>query len=106
MDWDLPPKKKTDICTIMYTSEIIGDPKGVIIKNEALMAEVLSVDHILMLTDRVARTISLEASLVSCCIAYTIANTASRQHYKKKKIFRIIFRRKESFEFPTEFTHG
>ncbi|XP_047149058.1 probable CoA ligase CCL6 [Vigna umbellata] len=54
LDWDLPLKKKTDICTIMYTSGTTGDPKGVVIKNGAFMAEVLSVDHILMLTDRVA----------------------------------------------------
>ncbi|KAK7348976.1 hypothetical protein VNO80_23778 [Phaseolus coccineus] len=54
LDWDLPSKKKTDICTIMYTSGTTGDPKGVVIKNQAFMAEVLSVDHILKLTDRVA----------------------------------------------------
>ena len=30
-----------------------GEPKGVIIKNEAFMAEVLSIDQILLLTDKV-----------------------------------------------------
>ncbi|RDX94133.1 Long chain acyl-CoA synthetase 2, partial [Mucuna pruriens] len=53
MDLDLPPKEKTNICTIMYTSGTTGEPKGVIIKNEAFMAQVLSIDQILNLTDRV-----------------------------------------------------
>ncbi|MED6168364.1 eukaryotic long-chain fatty acid CoA synthetase (LC-FACS) [Stylosanthes scabra] len=54
LDGDLPPKKKTDICTIMYTSGTTGEPKGVIIKNEAFMAEVLSIDQVLDLTDKPA----------------------------------------------------
>ncbi|CAN0927711.1 Probable CoA ligase CCL6 [Linum grandiflorum] len=52
LDCELPPKKKTDICNIMYTSGTTGEPKGVIISNEALVAEVLSVDQLLYLTDR------------------------------------------------------
>ena len=39
----------------MYTSGTTGEPKGVIIKNEAFMAEVLSIDQILHLTDKVVR---------------------------------------------------
>ncbi|KAJ7945994.1 Long chain acyl-CoA synthetase [Quillaja saponaria] len=38
----------------MYTSGTTGEPKGVILRNEAMMAEVLSIDQILFLTDRVA----------------------------------------------------
>lgn len=51
LDLDIPLKKKTDICTIMYTSGTTGEPKGVIIKNEAFMAQVLSIDQMLKLTD-------------------------------------------------------
>ncbi|CAN6544197.1 unnamed protein product [Malus baccata var. baccata] len=52
-DCELPPKRKTDICTIMYTSGTTGEPKGVIISNRAILAEVLSVEQLLFLTDRV-----------------------------------------------------
>jgi long-chain acyl-CoA synthetase len=53
LDCELPPKHKTDVCTIMYTSGTTGEPKGVILTNGALVAEVLSVDQLLFLTDRV-----------------------------------------------------
>ncbi|KAL4013351.1 hypothetical protein IC575_025517 [Cucumis melo] len=54
LDCELPSKQKTNICTIMYTSGTTGEPKGVILNNAAIMAEVLSVDHLLLLTDKVA----------------------------------------------------
>ncbi|KAM1348928.1 hypothetical protein PS2_003095 [Malus domestica] len=52
-DCELPPKRRTDICTIMYTSGTTGEPKGVRISNGAIMSEVLSVEQLLFLTDRV-----------------------------------------------------
>ncbi|XP_012836994.1 PREDICTED: long chain acyl-CoA synthetase 2 isoform X1 [Erythranthe guttata] len=53
LDEDLPPKKKTDTCTIMYTSGTTGEPKGVILSNAAFMTEVLSMDQLLLETDKV-----------------------------------------------------
>ncbi|XP_015058188.1 long chain acyl-CoA synthetase 4-like [Solanum pennellii] len=42
---DLPAKKKTDICTIMYTSGTTGDPKGVMISNESILSLISGVNH-------------------------------------------------------------
>ncbi|PRQ23463.1 putative long-chain-fatty-acid--CoA ligase [Rosa chinensis] len=40
-DCELPPKQRTAVCTIMYTSGTTGEPKSVIVSNAALMSEVL-----------------------------------------------------------------
>ncbi|CAA3003466.1 long chain acyl- synthetase 4-like [Olea europaea subsp. europaea] len=43
--FDIPIKKKTDICTIMYTSGTAGDPKGVMITNESILSIISGVNH-------------------------------------------------------------
>jgi non-ribosomal peptide synthetase component F len=45
--YELPPKEKADICTIMYTSGTTGDPKGVLISNKSIIAIVTAVDQFL-----------------------------------------------------------
>ncbi|KAF3328605.1 long chain acyl-CoA synthetase 4-like protein [Carex littledalei] len=43
--FDLPVKTKEDICTIMYTSGTTGDPKGVMMSNESILALIGGVDR-------------------------------------------------------------
>ncbi|CAN4108406.1 unnamed protein product [Withania somnifera] len=45
--FDLPAKKKTDICTIMYSSGTTGDPKGVMISNESILSVISGVNHLM-----------------------------------------------------------
>ncbi|KAL9271915.1 Long chain acyl-CoA synthetase 4-like protein [Drosera capensis] len=47
-EYELPAKKKTDVCTIMYTSGTTGDPKGVLISNESILALIAGVKHFLI----------------------------------------------------------
>lgn len=42
---DLPPKKRSDVCTIMYTSGTTGEPKGVVITNESILSIISGVQH-------------------------------------------------------------
>ncbi|XP_074285832.1 putative CoA ligase CCL6 [Silene latifolia] len=51
-DGEFPVKQKSNICTIMYTSGTTGEPKGVILHNEAFLAEVYSMDYLLAETDK------------------------------------------------------
>ncbi|KAG5539550.1 hypothetical protein RHGRI_019925 [Rhododendron griersonianum] len=44
---DLPVKKKSDICTIMYTSGTTGDPKGVMISNNSIVTLIAGVKCLL-----------------------------------------------------------
>ncbi|CAK9140507.1 unnamed protein product [Ilex paraguariensis] len=43
--FDLPIKKKIDLCTIMYTSGTTGDPKGVMISNASILSIISGVNH-------------------------------------------------------------
>lgn len=45
--FDLPVKKKSDICTIMYTSGTTGDPKGVMISNDSIIDLLAGVKRLL-----------------------------------------------------------
>ncbi|GJN00872.1 hypothetical protein PR202_ga18094 [Eleusine coracana subsp. coracana] len=41
---DLPEKKKSDICLMMYTSGTTGEPKGVMISNESILTNIAGID--------------------------------------------------------------
>ncbi|XAR55132.1 Long-chain-fatty-acid--CoA ligase [Bertholletia excelsa] len=45
--YDLPVKKKSDICTIMYTSGTTGDPKGVLLSNNSIVSLIAGVKRLL-----------------------------------------------------------
>ncbi|WJX72292.1 eukaryotic long-chain fatty acid CoA synthetase (LC-FACS) [Trifolium repens] len=54
----------------MYTSGTTSEPKCVIIKNEAFMSEVLSIDQIIRLTDKVAADDDVYFSLLPLAHVY------------------------------------
>lgn len=50
--------KKSDICTIMYTSGTTGDPKGVLISNDSIITLIAGVKKLLQ---SVNEQVTLEA---------------------------------------------
>lgn len=68
----MPEKKKSDICTIMYTSGTTGDPKGVMISNESLVVNTVGPDSVMQYVGEVVSTeylfFFMKESLVSTCI--------------------------------------
>ncbi|CAI0441160.1 unnamed protein product [Linum tenue] len=50
-EYDFPEKKKSDICTIMYTSGTTGDPKGVMISNLNIITLIAGVKRVLECVD-------------------------------------------------------
>lgn len=66
----------------MYTSGTTGEPKGVILSNVALMAEVLSVDQMLLLTDKVV------CCYTSLCLS---SNPDSRAPFCAIQVYRDNF---------------
>ncbi|CAI9775781.1 unnamed protein product [Fraxinus pennsylvanica] len=67
--FDLPVKKKTDICTIMYTSGTTGDPKGVMISNNNIITLVAGVKRLLgSVKEAVITSHIFDRVLEECCI--------------------------------------
>lgn len=61
--FDLPVKKKSDICTIMYTSGTTGDPKGVMISNNSIVTLIAGVKRLLESVNEAVITYSFDFSL-------------------------------------------
>lgn len=53
-------KKKSDVCTIMYTSGTTGDPKGVMLSNESIIAVLSGLKHVLESVDEHVISCSLQ----------------------------------------------
>lgn len=74
--FDLPIKKKSDICTLMYTSGTTGDPKGVMISNDSIITLLAAIKHVLWSCNEQVSTFCFWPFLfvVSICYVQGTAN--------------------------------
>lgn len=68
----LKPPRPSDLCTICYTSGTTGNPKGVMLTHENVIASVSAVilqmgDHKLRSTDTMISFLPLAHMLERCC---------------------------------------
>ncbi|EOA33728.1 hypothetical protein CARUB_v10019918mg [Capsella rubella] len=61
--FELPEKKRNDVCTIMYTSGTTGDPKGVLLTNESII-------HLLEGVKKLLKTINEELTSKDVYLSY------------------------------------
>ncbi|XP_010473705.1 PREDICTED: long chain acyl-CoA synthetase 3-like [Camelina sativa] len=62
-EYELPEKKRNDVCTIMYTSGTTGDPKGVLLTNESII-------HLLEGVRKLLKTINEELTSKDVYLSY------------------------------------
>ena len=74
MSFDLPVKKKSDVCTIMYTSGTTGDPKGVLITNESIITLLAGIQQLLKSCNEKASVGILRALVSRNVFSFRIMN--------------------------------
>lgn len=69
--FELPVNKKTDVCTIMYTSGTTGEPKGVMISNNSIVTLIAGVKCFL---ESFNETVSKQYSTLTFSALYVVSN--------------------------------
>nr|KYP52621.1 Fatty acyl-CoA synthetase A [Cajanus cajan] len=73
--FDLPLKKRSDICTIMYTSGTTGDPKGVLISNEGIITLLAGIKRVLESVKEFTFIIIIPICCIWCmCVHISLIN--------------------------------